>query len=97
MRVSVQCSVLQGDPPFEFTWMKDGDALHENSVISIKKFDDFTMNLVLKRIDSDSNGNYTCKVSNIAGIDEKSALLSVKGMFYCFLIKILNLQNSFHY
>lgn len=79
MRVSVQCSVLQGEPPFEFTWMKDGDVLKENSVISIRKIDDFTMNLVLKHIDSSSNGNYTCRVTNVAGTDEKSALLSVKG------------------
>lgn len=80
MRVSVQCSVLNGNPPFQFTWMKDGKALSESSDVSIRKFDDFTLNLVLTKIDADSNGNYTCSVSNVAGSDEKSAVLSVNGM-----------------
>ncbi|GIY15759.1 titin [Caerostris darwini] len=78
MRASVQCAVMTGDPPFEFTWFKDGQKLTNIHGVSIGKFDDFTSNLVISKVDAGSNGNYTCKVSNNAGLDEKSAMLSVK-------------------
>ncbi|GFT08363.1 titin [Nephila pilipes] len=78
MRASVQCAVMSGDPPFEFTWLKDDQKLTEVRGVSVRKFDDFTSNLVIAKVEADSNGNYTCRVSNSAGFDEKSALLSVK-------------------
>ncbi|GIZ01134.1 titin [Caerostris extrusa] len=73
-----QCAVMIGDPPFEFTWFKDGQKLTNIHGVSIGKFDDFTSNLVISKVDAGSNGNYTCKVANNAGLDEKSAMLSVK-------------------
>ncbi|GBM32189.1 hypothetical protein AVEN_136735-1 [Araneus ventricosus] len=80
MRASVQCAVTIGDPPFEFTWFKDGQKLVESSGVSTRKIDDFTSNLVISKVEAGSNGNYTCKVSNSAGFDHKSAVLSVKGI-----------------
>ncbi|GFQ76432.1 titin [Trichonephila clavata] len=79
MRASVQCAVIYGDPPFRFTWSKDGHNLVDARGVSIGKFDDFTSNLVISKVDADSNGNYTCRVSNSKGSDEKSAELYVKG------------------
>ncbi|GIZ01135.1 titin [Caerostris extrusa] len=73
----VVCGVLAGDPPFEFVWFKDGQKLLDTRGISIK-FDEFTSNLVISKVDAESIGNYTCKVSNSAGFDQKSAFLSVK-------------------
>lgn len=80
MRASVQCSVMAGEPPFEFTWFKDGEKLESTRSFSIKKFDDFTLNLVISSVDANSNGNFTCRVSNAFGVDQKSAVLSIKGM-----------------
>ncbi|GBM32190.1 hypothetical protein AVEN_136736-1 [Araneus ventricosus] len=80
MRATVVCAVMTGNPPFEFSWFKDGQKLDTHEV-SIRKFDDFTSNLVISKLDSNSNGNYTCKVSNSEGFDQKSAVLSVKGIF----------------
>ncbi|GFU34771.1 titin [Nephila pilipes] len=78
MRTSVLCAVIFGDPPFEFSWSKDGHKLSEVRSISVKNIDDFTSNLAISKVDADSNGNYTCRASNSKGFDEKSALLSVK-------------------
>ncbi|GIY26984.1 titin [Caerostris extrusa] len=78
MRESVQCSVMYGDPPFVFTWYKDNQKLIENQGLTTRKFDEFTSTLVISKVNADSNGNYTCRVSNSAGFDEQSAVLSVK-------------------
>lgn len=80
MRASVQCAVMFGDPPFEFTWFKDGVKVEDSRRISIRKFDEFTLNLVIAHVDAESNGNFTCRVSNSEGYDEKAALLTIKGM-----------------
>ncbi|KAF8765093.1 Down syndrome cell adhesion molecule like protein [Argiope bruennichi] len=78
MREAVHCIVTFGDPPFEFSWCKDGQLLVNTRGVSHRKTDDFTSNLVISKVDADSNGNYTCKVTNAAGFDEKSAVLSVR-------------------
>ncbi|PRD20338.1 UNVERIFIED_CONTAM: Dscam2 [Trichonephila clavipes] len=78
MRASVQCAVIYGDPPFEFSWSKDGHKLMDVRSVSIRPFDDFTSTLVIAKVDADSNGNYSCKAANSKGFDEKSALLLVK-------------------
>ncbi|GFX61406.1 uncharacterized protein TNCV_823121 [Trichonephila clavipes] len=82
MRAIVVCAAMTGEPPFDFTWFKDDQKLIDTRGVSIKKFDDFTSNLVIAKVEADSNGNYTCKVSNSAGYDQKSAVLSVKDRFY---------------
>ncbi|GIY15761.1 titin [Caerostris darwini] len=87
MRESVQCSVMYGNPPFEFTWYKDNRKIIENQVFTTGKFDEFTSRLVISKVNADSNGNYTCRVSNSAGFDEQSAVLSVK-------VKQLLLENG---
>lgn len=81
-RTAVICTVTTGDPNFNFEWYKDEVLLQENDKISIKSVDEFTSILTLKRLDSDSNGNYTCRASNSAGLDQKSELLTMKGKFY---------------
>ncbi|KAF8765094.1 Titin like protein [Argiope bruennichi] len=79
MRETVQCNVLYGDAPFEFSWFKDGQLLKDSQSISIQKTDDYVSKLVIMKVDANSNGNYTCRVSNSKGYDQKSAFLSVKG------------------
>ncbi|PRD20337.1 UNVERIFIED_CONTAM: Dscam2 [Trichonephila clavipes] len=85
MRESVQCTVMSGDPPFEFSWLKDGQPLIDLRDVSIRKSDDFMSTLVITKVNADSNGNYTCRVSNSAGYDEKSAVLSAKGEWFSIL------------
>ncbi|GFQ76438.1 ig-like domain-containing protein [Trichonephila clavata] len=109
MRASVQCAIIRGNPPFKFSWFKDEHKLTDARGVSIRKFDEFTSNLVIARVEADSNGNYTCQVSNSAGFDQKSAVLLIKGIQFLlrnrlktksavFLsickVKIANVKNS---
>ncbi|KAG8182731.1 hypothetical protein JTE90_026182 [Oedothorax gibbosus] len=83
LRTVVMCAVVDGDPPFEFQWSKDGRILNsDHKDISIGKFDEFTSILNIEKLDADSNGNYTCRVSNAQGYDHKSDALSMRGNYY---------------
>lgn len=84
LRTTVVCSVLQGDPPFHFTYFKDDQPLRLSDTISFKTNDEYTSFLTIKSLSADSNGKYTCKVSNAAGTDEKSDTLNIKGNAYTF-------------
>ncbi|XP_035205756.1 Down syndrome cell adhesion molecule-like protein Dscam2 isoform X2 [Stegodyphus dumicola] len=78
-RTAVACSVIDGDPPFVFTWLKDGLVLKNNQEFSIANVDDYLSTLTIFKPGPDSNGNYTCRVSNTAGKDEKHDILLIKG------------------
>lgn len=86
-RTSVTCAVTDGDPPFKFTWLKNGKELSESSSIILRLIDDYTSNLALTNLGPDSNGNYTCRVSNSAGTDQHSDVLLMKSKIY-----VLNLH-----
>lgn len=78
-RAGVTCLVADGDPPFLFKWYKDDYLLQDDNTVTITNPDDFTSMLSIKNISAQSNGNYTCKVSNNFGSDEKSDNLLIKG------------------
>lgn len=78
MRAAIICAVLDGDPPFEFSWYKDGTALQKNNQISLKNHE-FTSTLVISNLGPESNGNYSCRVSNQSGKDEQYSVLNIKG------------------
>lgn len=78
MRVVVICSVIDGDPPFNFIWYKDGIVLQENNQVSFK-YHEVMSTLMISNLGPESNGNYTCKVTNDGGMDEKFDVLSMKG------------------
>ena len=80
-RTFVACSVIDGDPPFRFMWMKDGQEIKETEIYSIKIVDDFSSTLSISNLSASSNGNYTCRVSNAAGSDEKHDYLLMKGKY----------------
>lgn len=78
------CVVIDGEPPFKFTWLKDGKEVTNLEGISTVVVDDFTSTLTIAKLGALSNGNYSCKVSNDAGIDEKYDVLRINGeiIFY---------------
>ncbi|GIY43235.1 titin [Caerostris extrusa] len=78
LRTGVICIVVDGDPPFDFKWLKNGIPVQEKTGLSIRLVDEFTSMLTIKSLEADSNGNYTCRVSNSAGWDEKSDVLNMK-------------------
>lgn len=73
------CVVVDGDPPFKFTWFKDGKDVTDIPGISSAVVDDFTSTLSIETLGALSNGNYSCRVSNNAGMDEKHDVLLVNG------------------
>lgn len=80
-RTVITCSVIDGDPPFKFLWLKDGQPLSDTENFSIKNFDDFTSALSISNLSANSNGNYVCRVSNEAGSEEKHDTLLIKGKY----------------
>lgn len=86
MRTAVFCTVIKGDPPFTFVWLKDGEKLQDSKHLNIKSIDDFTSSLTVTNLGPEHNGNYTCRVSNAAGYDERSDVLSMKGNLLHFSI-----------
>lgn len=83
-RTAVMCVVVDGEPPFKFTWLKDGKEVTHLEGVSIVAVDDFTSTLTITKLGALSNGNYSCRVSNNAGIDEKYDVLKINGkiLFY---------------
>lgn len=92
-RTAVACAVIDGDPPFTFTWLKDSQELQNNQEISISRVDDYLSTLTIAKLGSSSNGNYTCRVSNSAGTDEKQDMLLMKGK-YVFLSLLFNFSTA---
>ena len=73
------CVVVDGEPPFKFTWLKDGKEVISLEGVSVVPVDDYTSTLSIAKLGASSNGNYSCKVSNEAGIDEKYDVLKING------------------
>lgn len=76
------CTVVAGDQPLNFLWLKDGETLQDRG--KTHKLDDYTVILSLRRLQLEDMGNYTCQVSNPAGVAAFTATLKVKGTFILF-------------
>ncbi|XP_063920715.1 cell adhesion molecule Dscam2 isoform X4 [Zophobas morio] len=65
-RASLTCSVTKGDLPLTISWRKNGRNIQPVHMVSITQVDQFTSILVIEKLSSEHNGNYTCVVSNLA-------------------------------
>lgn len=74
----VMCTILAGDLPVHFNWLKDGLPLKSDSK-RIQQLDDFTSILLLPRLTLHDAANYTCEARNEAGMSTHSSVLRVKG------------------
>nr|XP_042909302.1 Down syndrome cell adhesion molecule-like protein Dscam2 isoform X1 [Parasteatoda tepidariorum] len=75
-RANTICSVRSGDRPIEFMWKKDGQPLSVASTTSVQSIEDSSV-LIIKSVDSNISGNYTCIVTNAFGRDQHTATLVV--------------------
>ena len=80
-RIRLLCSIMQGDAPFRFQWMKDGKSLDPAPLSLGVRSDDFSMDLTFARVTPRHNGNYTCIASNDVASVSHSAILVVDGTF----------------
>ncbi|XP_017790457.1 PREDICTED: Down syndrome cell adhesion molecule-like protein Dscam2 [Habropoda laboriosa] len=82
-RTSVQCVVVTGDLPLTFTWLKDNvpietyRTLPTGNNIQISDYPPFSSILTINNVSAKHSGNYTCQISNVAGLAEYSTGLSV--------------------
>ncbi|XP_054708130.1 cell adhesion molecule Dscam2-like [Uloborus diversus] len=61
----VMCSVVQGDPPVQISWRKNGLPIPLEKDLSVQNFDDSSL-LMFRKAASHHSGNYTCFASNSA-------------------------------
>lgn len=80
MRARLGCTVISGDPPFEFGWRKDGRPLGPQLGVRAQT-DAFSSDLTFASLGPRHNGNYTCVVSNDAASASHSASIVVQGEF----------------
>ena len=84
-RVSILCSIIDGDEPITLFWQKDGVLLleSESEGIIINKEDHDSI-LRIYNLEAQHMGNYSCHASNQAGSTVIFAFLRVKGMCQAF-------------
>ena len=75
----LMCSVMNGDPPFSFTWSLQGDIVHSEPGLSTSQIGGRTSILMINSVGHRHTGQYTCTVSNDAGQTSVSTELKVNG------------------
>ncbi|XP_076048641.1 Down syndrome cell adhesion molecule 4 isoform X2 [Oratosquilla oratoria] len=76
-RASLTCQILEGDLPVTFRWEKDLGPLPLYEGITTRLLDDYSTQLVIERISSRHNGEYSCLATNQAGTRSYAAKLTV--------------------
>ncbi|XP_045771663.1 Down syndrome cell adhesion molecule-like protein Dscam2 [Maniola jurtina] len=71
------CSLVSGDKPIQFSWLKDNLPIPSTLKVEQKNMDFFTL-LVIQDLNSMHSGEYTCKATNDFGTVSHSASLIVK-------------------
>ncbi len=80
-RVSLLCSVTDGDAPVTLDWYRDGARLSPgiSAGVAVTRLGDFESVLRIDRLRPEHNANFTCTATNAAGVASHSQALTVKG------------------
>lgn len=87
--IQMECKV-SGSLPITAKWFKDGKEITDSAKYRSLCHEN-TMSLEIANLELADSANYTCSVSNVAGNDSCSAVLTVKGLklfYYYFLFGI---------
>lgn len=79
--------------PVSFFWMLNGEPVTKYAGINVGLFGKKSSVLSIDSIDQHHAGNYTCKVSNMAGLSSYSAELIVRGIA-TYLLNVHDNQTS---
>ncbi len=87
----LMCHTFAGTKPVFYQWTKNGQTLANSpqSDYKIEIHEDHSQ-FVIKSVDRNDSGNYSCIARNAFGTDSQSALLIVKGLKNSFRNKIYN-------
>ncbi|XP_015601116.1 Down syndrome cell adhesion molecule-like protein Dscam2 isoform X2 [Cephus cinctus] len=91
MRTQLMCTTSEGDEPFNITWLMDSKPIQvressdgstetvagTSNNIQISNYTPFSSILMISNVTARHSGNYTCLISNVAGVAEHSTSLSV--------------------
>lgn len=87
--IQMECKV-SGSLPIVAKWFKDGKEITDSAKYRSLCHEN-TMSLEIANLDLADSANYTCSVSNVAGNDSCSAVLTVKGLkLFCYFLSIIN-------
>ncbi|GIY65595.1 down syndrome cell adhesion molecule-like protein 1 homolog [Caerostris darwini] len=75
-KTKVMCSVIQGDPPVQISWRKNGLTLPMDKDLTLQNFEDSSI-LVFRKTSSSHSGNYTCFASNAASTVNRTTQIIV--------------------
>ncbi|KAK7075666.1 hypothetical protein SK128_023683 [Halocaridina rubra] len=76
--IQVSCTVSRGDDPISLQWFKDNLPIRSSPTFIINNIDSKLSMLLLRSVDAEHSGNYTCVASNPVGREEVSSYLNVK-------------------
>nr|XP_037290515.1 titin-like [Rhipicephalus microplus] len=76
-KLVLSCVAMEGDPPLEFAWTKDGLTEREGERYSTAVLTSHISSLTIPELTAQDVGNYTCHVSNAAGTDSSTTSLLV--------------------
>lgn len=76
---SVQCTILDGDYPVQVEWLLNGRPAEQLADVSIVQLGKRVTALTVDSVAGHHRGNYTCRVTNVAGRVEQTAGLFVNG------------------
>ncbi|XP_022248096.1 Down syndrome cell adhesion molecule-like protein Dscam2, partial [Limulus polyphemus] len=71
------CTVISGDSPVQFTWLKDGHRIEDYLNIQVLSVAEFSSTLIFKSLRPEHHGNYTCIARNSAGSDSHTATMVI--------------------
>lgn len=78
--IMVSCAITGGDLPVEIEWLFNGKPMNFNrNGVNIKKLGERVLTLMIESVSATHIGNYTCRISNKAGISEHNESLYVNG------------------
>lgn len=101
MRARLLCSIMQGDPPFTFSWFKDGRKLDPSTLSLGLRSDDYSTDLTFHRLTTKHNGNYSCLVKNDVASISHSATLFLDGSYlsfsFPFILFIIRAPHFLHF
>jgi hypothetical protein len=96
-RVSLLCSVVEGDEPIAMLWLKDGEPLPVSLGTEVNQVGHDSI-LRVNRLTAEHMGNYSCQAVNFAGTAAIFFFVQVKGTSHvsrgCHVLVVLHVVSS---